>query len=55
MDDYQKTLVEQRIAELTDSEFDALVARTRPPKLTPQQAAIEALRREIRGHRDQGD
>jgi len=50
MDEYQKILVEQRIAELTDTEFDALVARTRPPKLTPQQAATEALRREIRGH-----
>ena len=25
--------IEQRIAELTDAEFNALVARTRPPQL----------------------
>ncbi len=49
-DDYTSALVEQRIAELSDEEFQALVERTRPPKLDPKEAATAALRRRVRGH-----
>ncbi len=38
-DDYLSTLIEQRIAEMGDDEFDALVTRTRPPRLDPVEAA----------------
>ena len=39
--DHTAKLIEQRIAELSDDDFAALVARTRPPSLDPikQQAA----------------
>jgi hypothetical protein len=41
--DYLAIALEQRLAELNDTEFDALVARTRPPKLSPQEAAAEKV------------
>ena len=34
--DYIAALVEERIAKLSDTEFDVLCARTRPPKLDDQ-------------------
>ena len=34
--DYIAALVEERIAKLSDTEFDLLCARTRPPKLDDQ-------------------
>ena len=49
---FTDALLEQRLAELSDAEFDALVTRTRPPRLDPppekratgkQQAAVDAL------------
>lgn len=41
--------LEQRVAELSDEQFDALVARTRPPRLDAKEAAALALRRKVRG------
>lgn len=51
MTDHIEHLVEQRLAELSDDEFDALVARTRPPRLDPKEIAAAALRRKVRGKR----
>lgn len=34
--DYLAALIEERIANLSDNEFDMLCARTRPPKLDDQ-------------------
>ena len=50
MEDLERVLFEQQLAELDDVEFEEIVARTRPPRLNPQQRATEALRREVRGH-----
>lgn len=38
--DYAQTLAEQYIAELSDAEFDQLVARTRPPRLDDIKSVI---------------
>lgn len=40
--DYLEIALQQKLAELSDSEFDDLVSRTRPPRLTPQEAAARA-------------
>ncbi len=50
-DDYgiSDAALEQRIAELSDDEFDQLAARCRPPKLTAAQRAAEAIR-QYRGY-----
>ena len=47
---FTDALLEQRLAELSDAEFDQMVARTRPPRLDPpetratgKQAAADAL------------
>jgi hypothetical protein len=48
--EWTAALIEQRIAELSEADFDALVARTRPPKLNPKQRATDAIR-EYRGYR----
>ena len=50
MDEHSEQLIEQLIAELSEADFDALVARTRPPKLNPKQRATDAIR-EYRGYR----
>lgn len=38
MSDNIDARIEQTIAEMTDAEFDSLVARTRPPRLDPADA-----------------
>ena len=50
-DDYgiDDAALEQRVAELSDDEFDQLAARTRPPKLNRKQRAADAIR-EYRGY-----
>lgn len=35
MTNIEKARLEQAVAELSDAEFDDLVARTRPPRVTP--------------------
>ena len=47
--EWTTALIEQRIAELSDTDFDALVARTRPPKLNLKERAADAIR-EYRGY-----
>ena len=42
--DIEQARLEQHLAELTDDEFDALVARTRPPQLADVK---ELLHREM--------
>ena len=49
-DDYISTLIKQRVSEMSETEFDQLIAETRPPKLDLKQAAAEAVRA-YRGHR----
>ena len=48
-DDYEETLIRQRVAEMSNDEFDQLIAETRPPRLDPKEAAAAALRRKVRG------
>jgi len=43
VDDYTEQMIEQRIAELSDAEFDAMVARTRSPRLTKKDHAAAQL------------
>lgn len=41
---------EQRLAELSESDFEALCLRVRPPaELTPKDKAAQALRHEVSG------
>jgi len=49
--EWTTALIEQRIAEMTPDQFDALVARTRAPKLNPKERAADAIR-EYRSYRD---
>jgi len=54
---FTTALLEQRLAELTDEEFDDMVARTRPPRLLSdekprvdgKQATVDALRAYMKG------
>jgi hypothetical protein len=39
-EEWTDALIEQRIAEMSDSEFDALIARTRPPTETQSAASV---------------
>jgi len=43
MTDHTDKLIEQRIADMTAEQFDALVARTRPPRLTAKDNAAAQL------------
>jgi hypothetical protein len=51
MDEYTERLIEQKIAELSDNDFDALVAKTRAPRLTPTEAAQTHAAQLIRDYR----
>ncbi len=50
-DEYLNLLIEQRIAELSDDEFDQLCAKTRPPRLNPVEAAKIAAAEAFRTYR----
>ena len=52
MDEYTAKLIEQKIAELSDPDFDALVAKTRAPRLTPTEAAQTHAAQLIRDYRN---
>lgn len=43
-DDYIAALLEQRLADMDDASVAALLARTRPPRLSPKDAAAQKLR-----------
>lgn len=49
--EWTTALIEQRIAQMSDEQFDALVRATRPPRLTPKQAAAEKLQQYLDQHR----
>jgi len=45
MTDHTDKLIEQRIAEMTPEQFDALVARTRPPEIAALKEKAAAMLR----------
>jgi len=45
MTDYTDKLIEQRIADMTAEQFDALVARTRPPNIDGLKERAAAMMR----------
>jgi hypothetical protein len=45
MTDYTDKLIEQRIADMTAEQFDALVARTRPPEVAALKDKAAAMLR----------
>jgi hypothetical protein len=45
MTDHTDKLIEQRIAEMTPEQFDALVARTRPPEVAALKERAAAMLR----------
>lgn len=48
MSDEFDALLEQKIANMSADDFDALAAKVRPPgELTPKQAAAAAVRKEL--------
>ena len=52
MTDHTDKLIEQRIAEMTPDQFDALVARTRPPEVAALKERAAAM---LRGEQPAAD